>query len=224
MRTSLPRRRMFRPRMPRSTMTRSSKPLRSRPLRLLPRPPVRRRPAPAAIAWQATEPLPRGWRTWLGRLLAGYLAALGHPGAGVTLLVGSDADLKRLNARHRRRARPTDILSFSYLDPDLTLPGPPSPEGEGGSNGTLLGELAVSFDRVKAQALENGWSARTELARLLAHGCAHLVGHDHATAAQDRAMLRVEIGLLEGAGFPGLYGFSERTGAARRRAKKQRKR
>jgi len=148
--------------------------------------------APIALAWQASDPLPRGWRSWLARLLAGYLAKLGHPGHGVTLLIGDDALLKGLNTRYRGRARPTDILSFSYLEGARTPP-------------PLIGELAVSFPRVKAQAKANGWPIRTELARLLAHGCVHLLGFDHATAAQDRAMRRIEERLLEAAGFPGLY-------------------
>jgi probable rRNA maturation factor len=157
----------------------------------------RRSRAPVEIAWQANDPLPRGWRPWLLRLLAGYLAALGYPRHGVVLAVGSDALLKRLNTRYRRRARPTDILSFSYLDG--------GPEHRSGTSPALIGELAVSWPRTRAQARAHGWPPRTELARLLAHGCAHLAGYDHRTAAEDRAMCRVEERLLEGAGFAGLY-------------------
>ncbi len=159
------------------------------------------------------------------RLLAGYLAALGHAGGGVTLLVGGDALLRRLNARHRGRARPTDILSFSYLEDAGAVPAKRAAKrtrvpaaGRAGAlqraaqwaplgapAGELIGELAVSLQRARTQAKANGWSVRTELARLLAHGCAHLAGYDHRTRAQDGRMRRVEEALLDGAGFPGLY-------------------
>jgi probable rRNA maturation factor len=171
---------------------------------------ARRPPAPVALAWQATEPIPRGWRAWLSRLLAGYLAALGYPGRGVTLLVADDAELKRLNARHRGRHRATDILSFSYL------PGARAPP-------STIGELAVSLERARAQAQANGWSLRTELARLLAHGCVHLLGYDHATRAQDRAMRRIEERLLTAAGFPGLYPPAAPRQAATRAPRKRKR-
>jgi probable rRNA maturation factor len=161
-----------------------------------------RTPPAIGIAWQATEPAPRGWRQWLVGLLEGYLAALGHPGSGVTLLVANDAALRHLNATHRRRDRPTDILSFSYL-PE---PSPASrPRSKRGASPALVGELAVSWNRVKVQARANGWEPRTEMARLLAHGCVHLMGYDHATRAEDAVMRRIEERLLVQAGFPGLY-------------------
>lgn len=169
-----------------------------------------RRSAPHAIEWQATDPPPRGWRRWLARLLADYLAELGYPRHGVTLVIGGDALLKRLNTRYRRRARSTDILSFSYLD-GHALPGKAS-RGKPSFRAAppLIGELAVSWPRTKAQARANGWPPRTELARLLAHGCAHLVGYDHPNPRGDEEMLAVEERLLEAAGFPPLYPESRR--------------
>jgi probable rRNA maturation factor len=157
-----------------------------------------------AIAWQATEPVPRGWRPWLTRLLGGYLAGLGHPGSGVTLLVADDAALQQLNSAHRGLPRPTDILSFSYLEQ------PPARKRAGraprrSASPALLGELAVSWDRVQVQAKTNGWDTRTEMARLLAHGCVHLMGYDHTNRAEDAVMRRIEERLLNEAGFSGLY-------------------
>jgi probable rRNA maturation factor len=166
---------------------------------------VKSRPAPVAIAWQATDPLPRGWRPWLTRLLTGYLEALGHPERGVTLLVGSDATLKRLNARYRRRDAATDILSFSYLDTRAPSGSASRTANKAIRIPPIIGELAVSWPRTKAQARVNGWSARAELARLLAHGCVHLVGYDHPTRRKDLEMLEVEERLLAAAGFGGLY-------------------
>jgi len=191
------------------------------------------KPAPIAVVWVATEPAPRGWTAWLKCLLSGYAAGLGHPGAGITLLVADDAALRDLNAAHRGHRRPTDILSFGYGEaqpsrrkappgaaprrPAPPCPAPPAPVGSRRSrHGTLLGELAVSWERVRVQARANGWEPRTEMARLLAHGCVHLLGHDHATRAADAAMLRIEERLLDAAGFAGLYPAARPPGRRRR--------
>ena len=69
----------------------------------------------------------------------------------------------------------------------------------------LLGELALSIKRARAQARESGWPLRTEVLRLLAHGCAHLAGYDHRTLKEDGAMRRVEERLLARVGLRGLY-------------------
>jgi probable rRNA maturation factor len=123
--------------------------------------------------------------------VAVFLRTLGHAGAVVNLLFADDAVLRRLNAQHRDRDVPTDILSWSYRDEA------DAPE--------LLGEMALSLERGRAQAGENGWALQTEVLRLLAHGCAHLAGYEHETQQGERDMRTVEIGLLAEIGLENLY-------------------
>ena len=88
--------------------------------------------------------------------------------------------------------RPTDILSWSYYEED--------PEVE------WVGDLMLSLPRVQLQAEENGWDLRTELVRMLAHGCAHLAGWDHELSVEEaEAMLKCEKLMLEKAGFDKIY-------------------
>ncbi|MCZ6842106.1 MAG: rRNA maturation RNase YbeY [SAR324 cluster bacterium] len=143
------------------------------------------------ISWQAGAPPPELEEAALREALTGFLAALGHGQSGLSLLLAGDEQLRSLNQRHRGIDKSTDILSWSYRQDE------PSTD--------MLGELAVSLERARAQALENGWDLRTELLRLLAHGCAHLAGYDHATDREEREMRAVEIAMLEGAGLRGLY-------------------
>jgi probable rRNA maturation factor len=151
-------------------------------------------PHPPQLLWQTGAPPPELDAADLGRALALFLAALGRAGWGLSVLFADDATLRRLNREYRQRDRPTDVLSFGYGEEP----------GEGAA--PLLGDLALSLDRAAAQARANGWNLRTEVLRLLAHGCAHLAGHDHATAEQERLMLPVEIALLDRVGLRGLYG------------------
>jgi probable rRNA maturation factor len=124
-----------------------------------------------------------------------FLRELGFRRAGLTVRLAGDAALRRLNARHRGVDAPTDILSWSYLEARPRRGGEPP----------LLGELAVSLARARHQARENGWDVRTELLRLLAHGCAHLAGYTHRTRAEDRRMRAVEERLLARVALRGLY-------------------
>ena len=64
----------------------------------------------------------------------------------------------------------------------------------------------LSIDRIQEQARDNGWDSETELIRLLAHGCVHLVGYDHEQSPEDeQQMLSLETELLELAGLPFIY-------------------
>ena len=148
-----------------------------------------------ALSWPGARP-PRGLAgAGLVAPLEQFLLGLGFRRAALNVRFIGDAAMRRLNARYRGKDAPTDILSWSYLE------SPPSRTGEP----PLLGELAVSLAQARKQALENGWDLRTEVLRLLAHGCAHLAGYTHDTAAEDRRMCRVEVRLLARAGLRGLY-------------------
>lgn len=79
-------------------------------------------------------------------------------------LISDDAELQRLNREFRRRDYPTDVLSF-----------PVPPRNRNGA----LGEIAISYDRARQQALEHGHDTADELRILLLHGVLHLTGLDH---------------------------------------------
>ena len=83
-------------------------------------------------------------------------------GRAFTCLVTSDAELRAWNRQYRKKDYATDVLSFPSSDPD---------EG--------IGELAISFDRAREQALDHGHSPAEELRILMLHGVLHLIGLDH---------------------------------------------
>jgi probable rRNA maturation factor len=158
------------------------------------------------MQWAA--PKPRGLNApAIAAALRQYLRGLGYPHSGLVVFFGSDADLRALNARHRGKAKPTDVLSWSYV------------EGTRAKRPPLMGELALSLDRVRAQAKANGWPMQTEALRLLAHGCVHLAGYDHLTDAEDREMRLLEERLLARVGLRGLYPVASRVLRPKARAR-----
>jgi probable rRNA maturation factor len=129
------------------------------------------------VAHPAGRRLARRCSTLIKRLLT----ETGRPGAGVTLLLASDREVRRLNRAWLDRDRTTDVLSFP-AGGDLE-PGRPH-----------LGDIAISLSQAARQARRAGWPLRNEVALLLTHGFLHLLGYDHET---DRGtMRRLEEGLL----------------------------
>jgi rRNA maturation RNase YbeY len=105
-------------------------------------------------------------------------ARLPEPSSSVAVRLTSDEELARLNHTFAGEDRATDVLSFA---------------GEG----THLGDVAISWPAVVRQAEEYGHDAETELALLAVHGLLHLLGWDHASAAERREMTRLTVAALE---------------------------
>jgi len=131
-----------------------------------------------------------GWRAAVPRpeALARRAAAAALEEAGVvgrlTVLLADDAAVKRLNGRHRAKAKPTNVLSFP-----ATAPGE-------------LGDVAVALGVVRREAREAGRRAADHLAHLVAHGALHLAGHDHLLAGAARRMEQAEARVMRRLGRP----------------------
>jgi probable rRNA maturation factor len=105
------------------------------------------------------------------------------PGAGTpavtrTVVLSSDGELKRLNARHRGRNAPTNVLTFDALA-----------SGDGG-------EIFVARGTVRREAQAAGRRAGHHLAHLIVHGMLHLQGHDHDRPGDARRMELAEARIL----------------------------
>jgi probable rRNA maturation factor len=123
------------------------------------------------------------------RAIATALAAegLAEP-VEVSVLVTDDAVLHQLNRDYRQVDAPTDVLSFAdeqQVDDDSypAFVRPPATV-------RYLGDLAISYERVVAQAAEYGHSRERELVFLTVHGILHLLGYDHELGQTEAAAMR----------------------------------
>lgn len=122
------------------------------------------------------------------RAVAGALAAEGvSEPIELGVLVTDDAELHELNRTYRGVDSPTDVLSFG--DDEDEAAGPAAFVRPPGTP-RYLGDLAISYERVAAQAAEYGHSAERELAYLTVHGVLHLLGYDHERGPDDAAAMR----------------------------------
>ena len=124
---------------------------------------------------------------------AEVLARLERPDDELSVVLVSDAAIRRLNRDWRGKDAPTDVLSFAMS------------EGEFGdvNPGGVLGDVIISVETAERQAAtraeELGGAAYgidEELAFLLVHGVLHLLGHDHEDEEDAREMEAQELVLF----------------------------
>lgn len=138
-------------------------------------------PAGAGIQVIVADP---GWRRLVPRAEALARRAARAAGGAGTIVLASDAEVKRLNARHRGRNKPTNVLTF---DPPPGLPG---------------GDIVLALGVVGREARDAGRRPSDHLAHLVVHGCLHLRGHDHHEAGAARRMEMQEARILGRLGRP----------------------
>ena len=108
------------------------------------------------------------------------LELVGEKNAELSLVLIGNLEMKKLNARYRKKDYTTDVLSFPV-------------EGIVLKETRLLGDVVVSVEKAAEQARAHGHSSEQELVTLLIHGIVHLIGYDHERSAREaRAMRRVE--------------------------------
>ncbi len=110
----------------------------------------------------------------------------------VSLVVTDDAEMQDLNRRYRQLDQPTDVLSFAQLESPAEATAEPFPT----TGPRQLGDIVISGDRVRAQAIEYGHGQQRELAYLAVHGLLHLLGYDHETEAERKIMREKEEAAL----------------------------
>jgi len=131
----------------------------------------------------------------LAALLAEVLRAEGVPAhAEASLTLVDPEPIAQLKAEHLDGdGSPTDVLSFPIDGAD----GDPDPGPDGAAQGSwMVGDIVVCPTVAAAQAPEHAGTLTDELALLVVHGGLHLVGWDHATLDERRAMWSRERDLL----------------------------
>ncbi|MGA9670547.1 MAG: rRNA maturation RNase YbeY [Terracidiphilus sp.] len=140
-----------------------------------------------------TKPISRDLCLPSARTLANFLAAAQSAerlNGQVTVLLTTDAAIRKLNRQFRGKNKTTDVLSFP---------------AEGLAAQGIAGDLAISVTTALSQAAEQGHSLSTEIKVLILHGLLHLAGYDHEIdngkmarrERQLRAKLKLPQGLIE---------------------------
>jgi probable rRNA maturation factor len=119
----------------------------------------------------------------------------------VAVRLTDDAEVHTLNRQYRAKDKPTNILSFPMLAPDMLVGLANSDDGE-----VLLGDLVVAAGTVMAEAAAKGWTVAAYCQHLIVHGTLHLLAYDHETGeAEATAMEALERAACAKLGLPDPY-------------------
>ena len=116
------------------------------------------------------------------------------PAETVTVLtLTGDEHLREYNRRYRGLDEATDVLAFAAQETpkDQRFQAPPGTEH-------WLGDIVISLPRARRQAREAGHPVNDEVRLLAVHGFLHLLGYDHAEAADESAMTALTSRILGG--------------------------
>ncbi len=97
--------------------------------------------------------------------------------------------IHEINREYRHIDRVTDVISFALED---EMENEPSAQYEM----RVLGDIYISVDRAKEQALEYGHSFLREICFLAIHGMLHLLGYDHQTTEDEKIMFQKQEEVL----------------------------
>ena len=110
--------------------------------------------------------------------------------------------IKELNKQYRHKDKSTDVLSFPQenFSPPLQVHDQHTHDSKPRFAPISLGDLIISIDDARKNAIEIGQPLERELAFLIIHGILHLVGHDHLEPDEERKMLDQQNTLINLAG------------------------
>ncbi|MEW6482299.1 MAG: rRNA maturation RNase YbeY [bacterium] len=87
-------------------------------------------------------------------------------GGELSIVFVNDNEMKELNKRFLGKDKPTDVLSFQLSE--------------------SIGEVIISTDTAKRQAIEYGISFISEISVLLIHGLLHILGYNHSKEMREK--------------------------------------
>ena len=98
----------------------------------------------------------------------------------------NDEIMHEMNKNYRGIDRTTDVLSFALNDNKRIE-----------TEINVLGDIYISIDKMKSQALDYEHSEKRELSFLCVHGILHLLGYDHINKSDEEVMFKLQKEILE---------------------------
>jgi len=102
----------------------------------------------------------------------------------------NDEVMHEMNREYRGIDRTTDVLSFALNDNKRIE-----------TEINVLGDIYISIDKMKSQALDYNHSEKRELSFLTVHGVLHLLGYDHMNLDDEKIMFGLQKEILEELGI-----------------------
>lgn len=108
----------------------------------------------------------------------------------IDITLTTPENIKKLNNQYRNIDKETDVLSFPMFEKSEIH------EIKKVKHRESLGDIVISIERVKEQAIEYEHSFERELAYMIVHGFYHLLGEDHIEELDKKIMRAKEENVL----------------------------
>ena len=108
----------------------------------------------------------------------------------VSVLITNDAEIQKINHAFRKVDAPTDVLSFPMLALEPGTFDVPPADVDNDTGRVILGDIVLSYDRIREQARRFGQSKDREAAYLVVHSVLHLLGYDHLDEGENKRKMR----------------------------------
>lgn len=96
----------------------------------------------------------------------------------ITITLTTPENIKEINKKYRNIDKETDVLSFPMFEREELQE---KIKNNQFTHEDVLGDIVISIEQVKKQAVEYGHSFERELSYMMVHGFYHLMGYDHMT-------------------------------------------
>lgn len=114
-------------------------------------------------------------KNWIKKVIEGYGKSCGN----VSIVFCDDEYILDINRQYLEHDYYTDIITFDYVEDDL-----------------ISGDLIISLDTVKSNALQFDEDYSRELKRVVIHGILHLIGLDDHSDSDEKQMREAEDAAL----------------------------
>lgn len=118
----------------------------------------------------------------------------------ISIRFTDDAEVQTLNRDYRHKDKPTNVLSFPMVSPDLLETLSNSDDGE-----VLLGDIVLAQETGAREADEKNIPFADHAAHLIMHGTLHLLGYDHMEEHEAEEMEEMEVQALASIGITDPY-------------------
>jgi len=125
-------------------------------------------------------------------------------GFEISFLVTDNEEIQSLNSEYRSINKPTNVLSFPFLEFD---------EGEIDSSEIesihvsekMLGDIIISYEKIISEAKEQNINLSDHFLHIVIHSILHILGFDHIDDIDAEKMENIEIEILSQMGIKNPY-------------------
>ncbi|HOP86034.1 MAG TPA: rRNA maturation RNase YbeY [Syntrophorhabdaceae bacterium] len=112
-------------------------------------------------------------------MIEGLLIYLRLQDKQLSLFLTDNKGITRLNKRYFNKDKPTNVISFSYME-----------NGNHTFEENIIGDIAISVEMADYEANISGCSFSERLVELIIHGIVHILGFDHERGAKEARRMR----------------------------------